>query len=43
MGECHVPLLRGVHEQTQPRSTHEIATHRDEILLGLLSLQRDEI
>ena len=36
-------IIRGVHEQTQSRSTQELAAQRDEILLGLLSLRRDEI
>jgi hypothetical protein len=41
--EVRATIIRGVHEQTQSRSTRELAAHRDEILLGLLSLRRDEI
>ena len=41
--EVRATIIRGVHEETQSRSTHELAAHRDEILLGLLSLRRDEI
>ena len=41
--EVRATIIQGVHEQTQSRSTHELAAHRDEILLGLLSLRRDEI
>ncbi|MDB6088234.1 MAG: 3-hydroxyacyl-CoA dehydrogenase [Gammaproteobacteria bacterium] len=41
--EVRATIIRGVHEQTQSRSTHELAAQRDEILLGLLSLRRNEI
>jgi len=41
--EVRATIIQGVHEQTQSRSTHELAAHRDEILLGLLSLRRDEV
>jgi hypothetical protein len=41
--EVRATIIRGVREQTQSRSTHELAAQRDEILLGLLSLRRNEI
>lgn len=41
--EVRATIIQGVHEQTESRSMQELAAHRDEILLGLLSLRRDEI
>jgi 3-hydroxyacyl-CoA dehydrogenase len=41
--EVRATIIQGVHEQTKSRSMQELAAHRDEILLGLLSLRRDEI
>jgi len=32
--EVRATIIQGVHEQTQSRSTHELAAHRDEILLA---------
>jgi 3-hydroxyacyl-CoA dehydrogenase len=41
--EVRATIIQGVHEQTKNRSVQGLAAHRDEILLGLLSLRRDEI
>ena len=41
--EVRATIIRGVHEQTKNRSVQDLAAHRDEILLGLLSLRQDEI
>jgi 3-hydroxyacyl-CoA dehydrogenase len=41
--EVRATIIQGVHEQIKSRSGQELAAHRDEILLGLLSLRRDEI
>ncbi|WP_345817421.1 3-hydroxyacyl-CoA dehydrogenase NAD-binding domain-containing protein (plasmid) [Paraburkholderia sp. PREW-6R] len=40
--EIRETIVRGVHEQTKSRSVQELAAHRDEILLGLLSLRSKE-
>jgi 3-hydroxyacyl-CoA dehydrogenase len=41
--EVRATIIQSIHEQTKTRSRQELAAHRDEILLGLLSLRRDEI
>jgi len=41
--EVRATIIRGCTNRLNPRSTHELAAQRDEILLGLLSLRRTEI
>ncbi|MEX3840073.1 3-hydroxyacyl-CoA dehydrogenase NAD-binding domain-containing protein [Paraburkholderia sp. BR10882] len=35
-------IIKGVHEEVQSRSLHELATYRDEVLMGLLRLRNKE-
>jgi 3-hydroxyacyl-CoA dehydrogenase len=41
--ELRATIIKGVHEQVRSRSVQELAAHRDDVLLGILSLRRDEI
>jgi 3-hydroxyacyl-CoA dehydrogenase len=41
--EVRATIIQGVHEETKSRSVRDLAAYRDEILLGLLSLRRNEI
>jgi 3-hydroxyacyl-CoA dehydrogenase len=41
--EVRDTIIKGVHEQVRSRSIQELATHRDDLLLGLISLRRDDV
>lgn len=40
--EVRATIIAGIHDETGPRSLPELAAYRDKVLLGLLSLRRDE-
>ncbi|PCE21522.1 3-hydroxyacyl-CoA dehydrogenase NAD-binding domain-containing protein [Burkholderia ubonensis] len=40
--EVRATIIQGVHDELQSRSVNELAAHRDELLLGLLSLRQGE-
>jgi 3-hydroxyacyl-CoA dehydrogenase len=41
--EVRDTIIKGVHEQVRSRSIQELAIHRDDLLLGLISLRRDDV
>ncbi|MEM5401110.1 MULTISPECIES: 3-hydroxyacyl-CoA dehydrogenase NAD-binding domain-containing protein [Paraburkholderia] len=40
--DVRATIIRGVHEEVRSRSLHELATYRDEVLMGLLRLRNKE-
>jgi hypothetical protein len=40
--EVRTAIIEGIREEAGARSVSELAAHRDKVLLGLLSLRRDE-
>jgi 3-hydroxyacyl-CoA dehydrogenase len=41
--EVRARIIKGIHEETKSRSARELASQRDGVLLGLLSLRRAEV